>query len=177
MPPKLTRRASADRVRTCVSKTTCRWRNRPVSTTATVAIAGPRCSRGGREASPALRSSPQLTSPTHRPRPADRSGRGHLRARVGCRTPPPLYSHPDGRDQAIIREPGPPEDEAAACGSMVRTHGIADNRAGIPPEQGDVAHRSLVTAVKFTLRSMPGLGSSLAPITVRAGRWSPILST
>ena len=38
-------------------------------------------------------------------------------------------------------------------------------------------NHSLVTAVRFIVMRMPGLGSSCTPMTVRAGRWLPILST
>jgi hypothetical protein len=34
-----------------------------------------------------------------------------------------------------------------------------------------------VTAVRFIVSSTPGFGSSRTPMTVRAGRWSPIFST
>ena len=38
-------------------------------------------------------------------------------------------------------------------------------------------HRARVTAVRFIVSSTPGFGSSLTDTTVRAGRWSPIIST
>ena len=37
-------------------------------------------------------------------------------------------------------------------------------------------HHSLVTAVRFIVSKTPCFGSSLTPITVRAGRWSPSIS-
>jgi hypothetical protein len=36
---------------------------------------------------------------------------------------------------------------------------------------------SFVTAVKFIVINTPGFGNSFTPMTVRAGRWLPIIST
>ena len=72
------------------------------------------------------------------------------------------------------------EARAAPPGVVVERHAPATARAGTKrrSESDRVipSFYALVTAVRFMVSRTPGLGSSLTPTTVRAGRWAPIFS-